>query len=245
MSDLVRVGLVIEGVTDYVLIRAIIGKLLGGREFVTNVLQPEFSEAFVAQGSRGSGWAGVHRWCRQSSEQGGGGEGRYGKSRESFAFVTNDVVVVHLDADVASKKYSDENIAYPKNDLPCVEPCPPARGSTDALRGVCLGWLGEDERPLRLVFCTPSKSSGAWVMAAFFPRNKVMREQGFECYPDPDSQLAVQKKDRRVKKNRSDYERIAADFAEKWPEVRRAMTEAERFAAEFSACIGAVDRARG
>jgi uncharacterized metal-binding protein len=44
-----------------------------------------------------------------------------------------------LDADVAEKNYSDANIANPvKNDLPCVQPCPPASHTIQALEQVAI-----------------------------------------------------------------------------------------------------------
>ena len=93
MSDL-RIGLVCEGPTDTIVINAAVASLLGRRNFVLTQLQPLGSVAF---GQTGTGWVGVYNWCRQAVDQAGG------SVRDNPIFGTYDLLLVHLDADVADK----------------------------------------------------------------------------------------------------------------------------------------------
>jgi|HubBroStandDraft_6_1064221.scaffolds.fasta_scaffold470531_1 hypothetical protein len=163
MSDPLKVALVIEGPTDRVVIESVIPELLDGGAYITTTLQPEGSNAF---GRLGAGWGGVFRWCREAAESGGG------SLSGEVLFENYDVLVIHLDADVAGKHYNDYGFPSGFDDLPCEEPCPPASATTDALRRVLLNWAGETQVPLRTVLCIPSKSTEAWVLAALFPATK-------------------------------------------------------------------------
>src|SRR5258708_3877478 len=175
MSDF-RVGLVCEGPTDRIIINAAVASLLGGRNFVLNQLQPEESIAF---GPPGTGWVGVYNWCRQAANQGGGSVGG------SPLFDTYDVLFVHLDADVADETYARGNIVTTATDLPCSRPCPPPSDSTNNLRSVILSWLGEPALPPGTVFCLPSKSTEAWVLAALFPLDAIVGSGRLECHDSP------------------------------------------------------------
>ncbi len=187
MSSL-RIGLVAEGPTDFVVIEAALRSILGGdRPFVLNPLQPEGSAAF---GTLGTGWVGVYRWCKQATRS---GHGRLGDFHLLFA--THDLLILHLDADVAGKKYQDGNLTPEANDgfLPCEQACPPASATTDELRKILMSWCNESSTPPKVVVCTPSKSTEAWVVAAILPQDKAV-EAGIECFPDPEVRLGLQRK---------------------------------------------------
>ena len=156
MSEPVRVAVAVEGPTDAIVLEAILMAVVPGGEFVLQTLQPEGSAAFGAAsfGRTGAGWAGVYRWSRQAVTEGGG------SASGSSVLSNHDVVIVQVDADVASETYANGNIRdAPHDDLPCEEPCPPPHHTTDALRDVLLNWLGERECPRRIVLCTPFMSS--------------------------------------------------------------------------------------
>ena len=224
-----------EGPTDAVVIEAIVHRLLGESDFELQVLQPETSSAFgaTAGGETGLGWPGVFRWCRQASMEGGG------SVSSSTVFEHHDVVVVHVDADVASKTYQSANIKDPiREDLPCELPCPPASATTRALRDAVLNWLGVQVCPDQLVLCIPSKSMDAWVVVALWPDNVVVARGDWECRNDPGAQLSALPKGRKLSKTRMDYERRATDIANGWPNVPSTLTEAARFRSEFLAAVG-------
>ena len=219
-----RIGLIVEGPTDGIVLRAAISSLLPDRELEFTHIQPDFS---VALGGTGEGWSGVYRWCRQAASEGGG------SVSGSIALLNHDAIVIHLDADVAEKSYQSGHI-YDEvaTDLPCVQPCPPVNATTNALRMVALRWMNETVLPAKCVFCTPSKSLEAWVMKALYPKNPLVKSQHWECHDDPDKQMGQQPKVTRIGKNRRDYESRRQDFIEAWPQVRN-LFEAERFSQEF------------
>ena len=230
MSEPLRVAAAVEGPTDAIVLRAILGALLPDTDFVFQTLQPEGSAAFgsAPSGNTGAGWVGVYRWSRQSACEGGG------SVSGSSALSNHDVLIVHVDADVAGKTYASGNIQdAPCEDLPCEAPCPPPDETTNALRAVVLNWLGEHERPSRIVLCTPSKSIEAWVLAAVWPEGDVVRRDDWECRPNPKGQLAALPMHRRFGKLPDDYRCKQGDMERAWPEVSARLTEAARFEAEF------------
>lgn len=226
MSESLRIAAAVEGPTDAIVLRAILKAFLPDTDFVFQTLQPEGSVAF---GSTGAGWVGVYRWSRQSAREGSG------SVSGSSALSNHDVLIVHVDADVAGKKYADGNIQdAPCEDLPCEQPCPPPCETTNALRAVVLNWLGERRGcPPRVVLCTPSKSIETWVLAAVWPEGNVVRRDDWECHPDPERQLAALPMHRRFRKRPDDYRRKQGDMEKAWPEVSARLTEAARFEAEF------------
>ena len=241
MSEPLRIAAAVEGPTDAIVLEAILKALLPDTDFEFQTLQPEGSDAFDSApfSSTGVGWVGVYRWSRQSLREGGGSVS--GSSALSF----HDVLIVHVDADVAGRTYADGNIRdAPCEDLPCKKPCPPPDKTTNALRAVVLNWLGAHECPPRIVLCTPSKSIEAWVLAAVWPENNVVRRGDWECHRNPEGQLAALPKRRRFKKRPDDYRRRQSEIKKAWPQVSARLTEAARFEAEFLAAIEAVAAGR-
>ena len=235
MSELTRVAVAVEGPTDEVVIEAIIDTILGGTEFELQLLQPEGSSVFgtTAGSKRGLGWHGVFRWCREASTEGGG------RVSSSAVFAHHDLVVVHVDADVAGVTYESGNISFPPRvDLPCEQPCPPASATTDSLRDVVLNWLGEVDCPNRLVLCIPSKSMEAWVVVALWPDNPVVGRGNWECRKRPETQLAALPKGRKLAKTRADYVTRAKEIGSGWSITVSKLQEAKRFQTEFMAALG-------
>lgn len=231
MSNPLRIGLVAEGVTDFVILHSALESIFqgSGYTFDLKLLQPEESIAFSGAGKAGvfgGGWLGVYKWCLQSVEIGGG------SLSGDPLFENIDFVILHLDADVADEDPSKNphNPFIELNEmLPCSKPCPPASNTTKELRSLLLRWVGEVSVPDKVVLCTPSKSTEAWVMAALFPNDSQMKKKGFECFPKPEDRFAQQKNDARIKKNRSDYEKISRRFTEAWPKLILQLSEANRF----------------
>ena len=241
MSEPLRIAASVEGPTDVIVLEAILKALLPDTDFVFQILQPETSEAFgsASFGTMGAGWAGVYRWSRQAAREGGG------SVSGSSALSNHDVLIVHADADVASKTYTSGNIRdAPCEDLPCDQPCPPVDRTTNALRAVVLNWLGERGCPPRVVLCTPSKSIEAWVLAAVWPEGNVVRRNDWECRRNPEGQLAALPIHRRFEKRQDDYRRKQSEIEEAWPKVSVRLTEAKRFKTEFLAAIRTVTAGR-
>ena len=236
MSEPLSFAVAAEGPTDAIVLEAILKALLPDDEFVFQTLQPEGSAAFGSApfDRTGAGWAGVYRWSRQAVSEGGG------SVSGSSVLSNHNVLIVHVDADVAGETYANGNIRdAAHDDLPCEEPCPPPDGTTNALRRVILKWLGEREFPRRVVMCTPSRNIEAWVLVAVWPDNNVVRRDNWECHPRPERQLGALPKARRFRKRQEDYRRKEDVIEKAWPMVSARLTEAARFEAELLAAIPA------
>ena len=98
----------------------------------------------------------------------------------------------------------------------CEKPCPPPSKTTDALREVVLNWLGEPDTPPRVVLSTPSKNIEAWVVAAVWPDNSLVRRPNWECRSNPEDQLAQLPKVRRFEKHEDDYKRKEKEIQNGW-----------------------------
>lgn len=237
MSSPVRIALVTEGITDYVVLKAAIESMLDGRSFILNSLQPEGSVAFAGAGNAGplgGGWKGVYKWCLQSARRTGG------SLSGDPLFIGHDLLVLHVDADVAGEDPANHP-RYPIPDLagqlPCERPCPPPSATTGPLRAVMLSWLGETGAPPQTVLCTPSKSTEAWVMAACFPTDREMKRRGWECLSHPESRLGQQSKSQRFSKRQADYEKRQSELQARWPAIVAKLSEAARFQDDFTAAV--------
>jgi hypothetical protein len=238
MSDLVRIAVVAEGPTDEIVIEAVAAALLPRREIVVTQLQPSASEAFP---TLGLGWNGVYMWCRQVRNQSG-------SASENVLFDNHDMLIVHLDADVAGQTYGEGHIDDDTADLPCEQRCPPSSATTDALRVVLLRWLGEARWPDRIVPCIPSRSTETWVLVALHPDDDLISSDRLECDDSTAARLAgkpssgklVRKKKGRYRKDVSQYRLRMAEIATAWPRVRTACTEAQRYSEEFSTAASQV-----
>ena len=155
-------------------------------------------------------------------------------------FNFHDLLVAQVDADVAGMTYRSGKIDDKTNDLPCEKPCPPPSDTTDALRAVILRWMGESRTPDRVVLCTPSKSLEAWVVAALYPKNRILTRNRWECHPNPGAQLRQQPRSQRIRKCPEDYRTKRAQFHDNWPRISRKLTEAGRFSKEFLVAVDSI-----
>ena len=232
MSKPVRVAFVMEGPTDYVVLRAAVRALLDGRDFEATNIWPELDENLRPKTE--GGWGGVYKWCRQVLEQ------VEGPARDHPIFALNDMVVIQVDADMARMKYKDYGIKdAPNDDLPCEQNCPPPSATTDALRAVMLGWLHETTVPPHAVLCTPSKNIEAWVLVGLFPENEQAKKANIECRWGLEVQLRKHGLMRGAKKLIDEYKANEKGLQEAWPSVREKCSEAERFSADFLALVPA------
>jgi hypothetical protein len=228
MSDLLQIALVAEGKTDYVIINAALRAILK-QPFHLQLLQPE-----QTQPELGTGWGGVFKWCRAFRA------GGYAALKDDPKLELFDVVVLHLDADVADKQYADYGpefaaMAAGLRALPCVQPCPPAVDTVAQLRAVLLDWLGIEAPGPQAVLCLPSKATEAWLLAALLPEGDA-RLAGLECNMNTEGILASLPKGQRVKKSKREYEKHAAQITQAWTQlICRRSGQARQFEADMLA----------
>jgi hypothetical protein len=236
MSNPLRIALVAEGPTDAVVIEAALQAMLGERSFVLKQVFPEDSSAF---GSMGTGWVGVYKWCHAAAAR---GNGNLSGDRLIFGAGNYDLLLLHLDGDVAGCNYSDGSLVPLQHDgaLPCAQACPPPKDTMNELRKVLLSWCGEAVTPPKTVLCLPSKSTEAWVVALLFPTDQAIA-QGIECYANPESRLGQQPAAVGIRKTKRDYLSRSAELAQAWPRIATpaAVGEAFRFQTEFLATVPA------
>ncbi len=133
-----------------------------------------------------------------------------------------DFIVIHLDADVAEKNYSQANITNPtNNDLPCAKPCPPASGSVQALKRVISGWLDlTGQLPQPFVMCIPSMCTEAWIAVALYGEEDNDILSNIECKLDIENYLAQKPARERVIRNKNGkMKKITCRYSEKSEQI--------------------------
>jgi hypothetical protein len=230
MSEL-RVALVAEGPTDAIVIQAALKALLP-RPFVLTQLQPEPTRPKL-----GAGWGGVLRWCLDFATRG------YARIEDDPTLPGFDLFVIHIDADVAEKRYhdvSDEiaNLAGQRGwpSLPNVIQCPPPSGSADAMRTCLLAWAGIHKPGPKTVLCVPSKAVEAWLAAATFDGSHAL-QHGLECNLNIEGQLRALPIAQRIKKTSRDYRVREQTITAAWSAVRQRCTQADRFSRDIEGVV--------
>lgn len=233
MSEL-RIALVAEGPTDYEVIQAALKAVLS-QPFVMVQLQPE-----ATQGITGTGWCGVLKWLQAAQQR------HNGSLDTDPTLVGFDLLIIHLDVDVASRQYADcgaliEDIA-PQNNwgiLPCAQPCPPISNTVVPLFNVIRSWLGQATPGDRTLFCLPAQSSDTWLAAAILPSSHPLFTDG-ECNLTLESKLAQLPKNDRIRKTAREYRRHTPRITEQWEQVKQICTQAERFESLVLATIESI-----
>lgn len=231
MSEL-RIALVAEGATDYEIINAALRAVLP-RSFVMTLLQPEATRTAL-----GMGWAGVLKWCLDANLR------HIGPLDTDPTLAGFDLLIVHLDVDVAYGKYDQcgrEVLAMAQERqwqvLPCDQPCPPVANTCIRLESVLNSWLGHVEAGEKTLYCLPAQSSGTWLAAAVLPPDHDLLAEA-ECNVGLESQLALLPKNERIKKSVSAYRLHAQHITTQWADVKRACSQAAAFEQRVLAKMG-------
>lgn len=221
MSDL-RIALVAEGPTDYVIIEAALKAFLP-RSFILTQLQPEATKPEI-----GGGWGGVLKWCSMA------GERVQGPIDQDPTLVDFDLLIIHLDVDVSTFNYADcgehiDLLAQQKgwDSLPCAQVCPPVGNTVQALQAVITSWLGQASLG-GTVLCLPAQSSGSWLAAALLGAAHPLLTNA-ECDITIEGRLPQLPKIQRVKKRKSEYMLHAAVLTNKWTDVKEICSQAGNF----------------
>jgi hypothetical protein len=233
MSNLLRIALVSEGKTDRIVLDAAIGSLLENRPYILTLIQPEDAAGTLPFAvSRPGGWTGVYRWCREAVT-------RSGRVENDITLSAYDILIVHLDADVAERNYNSAHIndAPDDSDLPCTETCPPPYATVSRLRKVLLNWMNETQIPEKVVLCIPSKAIEAWLVAALYPFDSVMVKNEIECHLTIANRLQDKPAEERLisggSKNVQRYEEAKPRVKAAWGLLSRLCPEASRFSNDF------------
>ncbi len=224
-SEALRVALIVEGPTDEVVIAAALDAILDDDlDFVVTRVQPQASDAFKGYGQYGGGWRGVLRKCGEIGARGG--------PRDAGLLANYDIIVVHLDGDVAEER-----------EVALAQPCPPARATADALRTLVATKLTPRGPEAAVVIAVPMKEIEAWLLP-IFRASEAAPECDLECVEKPSHQFLggkpklARRQDGDIKKIRTRYEKVAREIERGWPQART-LGEAARFEAELRAAVSA------
>ena len=223
MSEPLRIALVAEGPTDYEVIAAALRAVLT-QPFVMTLLQPE-----ATQPQFGGGWGGVLKWCHTTSRR------HTGPLSQDPTLALFDLIVLHLDVDVAAKRYADcgpavAEMAHAFNwkPLPCHRPCPPASDTGIELQHVLTTWLAPATADARTLCCMPAQSSGTWLACAVLdPAHALLKDA--ECHPDLEAQFSQLPKTQRIKKTVPEYRRLSVALTSRWEHVKQRCRQADAF----------------
>jgi hypothetical protein len=225
-----RIALVAEGVTDRIIVEAALRAILK-HPFTLTLLQPE-----ATQPEFGGGWGGVLKWC-DAFRKSGFASLEADPRRAEF-----DLIIVHLDADVANKTYADYGLSAAQlaadaglMAMPFALPCPPASGTVARVEALVCSWLGLAVPGAKTAFCIPSKSTEAWLAAALLHEEEALMAN-IECEDNVEGVLARLPRNQRVRKSATQYQQVAGTFTRAWAtHVRRLCPTA----AAFELCVSA------
>ena len=223
------IGTVVEGPTDRLVLKAVLGKLIPGQHRYLP-LQPT-----PTLGETGSGWKGVRRWCRETWR-------REGLTLDAILSGATgpalDLLVIHVDASIVAEADLQEGDDDPIADLQ--QPCPPVASTAIRLRQVIAHWLRQDTLPLKVVLAIPAQDTESWTFTALFPDDELCTRSVYECLRSganhPGYRLTLKKygkllrrTDGQIKKPERVYQTIAPQVAEAWKTVRERCSQAEQF----------------
>ncbi|EOD55560.1 hypothetical protein [Aeromonas molluscorum] len=222
MSDL-RIALVAEGPTDYVIIEAALKAFLPNT-FIMTQLQPE-----ATQPEMGGGWGGVLKWCHAASQR------HAGPIDQEPTLAGYDLLIIHLDVDVAAKEYSNcgptvEALAQASGwrVLPCAQVCPPVADTCRELQSVLESWLMPATFGQHSLPCLPAQSSGTWLAAAVLSATHRLLGNA-ECDPSVEDRLAQLPKVDKIRKTPREYRLKAPQLTANWQAVKTICSQAQVF----------------
>jgi hypothetical protein len=219
----VRIALVAEGPLDLIVIQSILRAIVPC-PFILTLLQPE-----ATRPKMGNGWAGVLKWCHAAHLR------HLGSLDTDPTLVGFDLLIIHVDADVADMRYVDcgqeiVNLAaqFGWHTLPSSLPCPPSGDSCNQVRLAISSWLGNATPGQKTVFCIPSKSIGTWLAAAALPANHALLTNA-ECNLGLERSLSQLPLAQRIRKGQRDYRLHEATILNNWGRVTIACSQALAF----------------
>ncbi|MCD6344517.1 MAG: hypothetical protein J7M17_02770 [Anaerolineae bacterium] len=234
-----NIGTVVEGPTDELVLKAIIGHLYPGQHRFLS-LQP-----VSIHSERGNGWKGVRRWCKETWQ-------REGSSLEKIISADVgaplDLLVIMLDADIVTERdLQDDGLTNPICDVQPV--CPPIANTVIKLEQVVCRWFQRsiDQLPSEVLLVFPAQDLENWTFAALYPDDPLCNTPDYECVHQghdrdqhPAYRLTLKKYGKRFKrKGNTVHKRLAAYYplvepiTDRWARVCLVCTQAQRFEANL------------
>lgn len=234
MSDM-KIALVAEGPTDKIVIEAALSCILP-HPFVLTLLQPDSANSINGGFSKtGTGWVGVYRWCRQMATM-----SEKNLLENNPLLFNYDLIIIHLDGDVAETSYAAGNIKdNPRDDLPCISWPPSSSANIScALSKVLLGWLEQNNSGDKTILCFPSYCTETWVAATLYGQQFVaIGGVDIELFKNvydfllskPKSEKILLKKNGRVKKRVALFRSRQDELIKNWHQCVELCSQARLF----------------
>ncbi|HQV21742.1 MAG: hypothetical protein H6996_03360 [Moraxellaceae bacterium] len=231
MSNSLRIALIAEGKTDYIIIEAALNAILP-KPFILTMLPTENTRSEL-----GEGWGKVLKWCQEFTHINPNVDTR--SLATDPTLMDFDLIIIHIDADVAEKSYADYGTAVAQATatlpiLPCSQPCPPPSNTVSQLQQLLLAWLGITQKDAKTVFCVPSKAGEAWLAAAILPEAHPLLT-GIECNLNLETRLSVLPKALKVRKSVREYQSRASTITKNWTTVTALCSQAAIFHQDIEA----------
>ena len=234
-----NIGTVVEGPSDRLVLKAVLDKLLPG-EHRYFALQPS-----LTFGEMGTGWKGVRRWCQQTWQL---EDSSLEKILSSGVAVPLDLLVIHLDADIAGEYDLQAHSSHEPAILDVQQPCPPVQETVNKLRQVIARWLDHnpDTLPEQILLAIPAQHTESWLFAALFPDDDLCQREDYECLKsrndDPAFRLTLKRygkhlsrRGKKISKPVRNYQKVASQVALKWDTVCKICSQARAFAEDLPA----------
>ncbi len=151
---------------------------------------------------------------------------------------TLDMLVIHVDAEVAAEHDLQEEDDAPITDVQ--QPCPPIAATASQLGRVIGRWLQCNDFPPQVILAIPAQDTESWTFAALFPEDELCRRDDYECTrrgrDHPGYRLTLKKYGKvlrrrggEVKKPRRRYEQAILQVAANWDRVCEICSQARQF----------------
>jgi len=221
---MLNVKLVCEGITDKIILEAVLSAYLQSDKFTVNCIQPESSKIEGNPYEHGTGWKGVRSWCQMVQAAGG---------LDAVEALQSgvDLLVIHVDAEIVFEAEHDG----------LSQPCPPPDRNIKAAEAIVMNWLGLQQLPDRVVIWVPSMMTEAWVIRALHPEIQLSESclrpsatpSCIECIENPKERLLglspkLIRRRQRTKNGRTTmeikpytkrYDSISPSIAKAWPDL--------------------------
>ena len=162
-----RVGLIAEGKTDLIMMKAIVKQKFPEENIIYTDISPTDAELLQKIPKAGGfGWKSVYLACRDLDTR---------LEMQEAAGLKFDLLMIHLDADVAQSNYSVANIEADDDiseELPCYEADKDIRENCEKLQQIAMHWIGNDETASIPVWCIPHIDTDLWVAYCFYPDDR-------------------------------------------------------------------------
>jgi hypothetical protein len=161
-SNKLRVGLVSEGPSDWLVLEAVMRSLNADIEFER--LRPD-----VTLTNQQPGWRGVRAWCQENGR-------RLEVLMKGVIGRPLHLLVVHVDCSMADKVDAER-------------PCPPATDTSGSLRQIIgTSWINHSPVPSFLLIACPAQCHESWIVATLDPPYKNLAN--IECDKTVENELA-------------------------------------------------------